>query len=149
MELPVRLNMGKDNPQGKLIGTRELYIYHNETDNTYEIWVGADDTLGGTAKQVLVSRASMAEAIDSGVGDLLKVSHDQTSGIIAGLNVNIETIDAGGATQHKVDISAQDNSVVTINDISLNNIHKLVATTEVYGSTLPETGVEGQIFFKV
>lgn len=146
MKLPIRTNMGTTSPKGKLIGVRELYVYDN--GDKYELWIGDNDK--GTATQLLVSESYKSHSVNTGTGNMLSVERDSTTGIVAGLDVKIETIDGKGDSVYNVIITPRTaDSDVTLKSVNLKDIKKLVVSKDNYGTTLPETGEDGQLFFKI
>ena len=148
MNLPIRINMGEHYPEGELLGKRELYVYKN--GDKYELWIGDDDKDGGTAKQLLVSESYKSQSVNTGKSNMLNVEHDSNTGIVAGLKVVIDTIDNDGSTIYNVKVEPQtDTSNVTLESVNLKNIKRLIVSEDNYGTTLPDTGEAGQLFFKI
>lgn len=148
MNLPIRTNMGELDPQGKLLGKRELYVYKN--GDKYELWIGDDDKDGGTAKQLLVSESYKSQSVNTGT--ILNVDSGSNNGIVAGLNVVVETISKGGKTVDNVKITPRTtDSDVTLSKVNLEDIQRLVVSSDNYGTDPNKVAnpKDGQLFFKI
>lgn len=127
MQIPVRINMGIDSPKDKNLGVRELYVYVNDDnpeDIRYELWVGGPN---GEAHQLTVAKSNDTD--ETTIGDIFAITGTKLSGV-----------DDEGVSKN-----------IDINSVTLSNISKLTLSADNYGKTLPDrnSGVEGQIFFKI
>lgn len=146
MQLPIRTNMGTDYPKGKLLGKRELYVYQ-KTNGDYELWIGNNDD--GTAKQLMVKKSYISNGVDN---TLISAQSGQNTGIIAGLEVAIQTVDEGGNTVDVITIEPRETfSDVTVKSVKLEDIQRLVVSSDNFGSNPNEVKnpQHGQLYFKI
>lgn len=148
MQVPIRINMGETEPEGKLLGKREFYIY-KKNDDDYILWVGKDDEQG-SAIPVSVVNAQNATSVDTD-NSVLKVEKGSQKGTVAGMEVSIDTVDDDGNTVHDATLKPVVDGTVTVSSITLNDLKKLVLSDTMYGENTPSkgSGVEGQLFFKI
>jgi hypothetical protein len=140
MNIPIRLNMGTKHPQGQMIGKREVYVYQN--GENYELWIG-DDTNDGNAVALTVISAESAKAIDA--GKVLTVSGNRVS--IGGLGYKSTNVVGSGEDITLSPAKTQDS--ITIKSITIDDVKKIIVDKDNYGKDLPETGIKGQLFFKI
>lgn len=135
LNIPIQINGGTNSPSDLL--ERELYV--RETQNGYELYVGTGET---AVKILAIPYTQFVQADDNSI----------TIG-----NIRFDK-DPNGETTFSVDGKSITCKKATFYDLNLSRAtlvnstfrEKIILTQgQNYGTTLPTTGEDGQLFFKI
>lgn len=130
LNIPIQINGGKGKPSNKL-AERELYL---DTTNACLYGGGVDSAnytpiRAGFADCLLNTSITIAASLESSssIFKLGNMSYDFSNNKLKGTDPGAYSVDGA----------------------NLTNINKLVLSNICYGATLPSSGEQGQLFFKI
>lgn len=125
LNVPIQINGGTSVPTTSTLNLdRELYV----TDE----------------KDLYVNTSSNVGKVNCGISDQTRrISHSNTS--IFDFNVLSTTFSLGYLRYNNRVFTASGD--VTFSGIGINNLDSLILSTNIYGTRLPSSGTNGQVFF--
>lgn len=145
LNIPIQINGGTDkNTTGaKQLKHRELYI----NTSSYNLYCGNEN---GVPVKVNCGRADTATMADSAV---CIGGSNSFININANRDIDLDNTIAGARIGQVIFYNdrcePRYNKTIRLKDFGLQNVKSLTLSSSVYGTSLPQTAVTGQVFFLI